>query len=142
MMELTRTLTFLGSLERLPPGFTWSNVAVPIIWASASEAGMEVVRGCLGSHGISDYPAELMQRWWQAQGVQDEEAATRALRARARGTHGEPRLPYDYLSGPLQEDVMEEARAAGPLQFAVVGHLFSPDPGAGHNGGALPRAVL
>ena len=60
MMELTRTLTFLGSLERLPPGFTWSNVAVPIIWASASEAGMEVVRGCLGSHGISDYPAELM----------------------------------------------------------------------------------
>ena len=121
MLELSDAMSRLGGLRRLPPGYRWSSIAVPIIWATSSQAGAEVVRGRLGAFGVGTQAIDIMRQWWQAQGVQDEEAATRVLRERAdtlpgagRGMGG-PRLPYDYLAGPLQEDVMEAAHAAGPM---------------------------
>ena len=64
MDVLERTIGGLRALCRVPDGFTWSNVANPLIWWAACPGGRQLLRGALDRARAGHQAADLVAAGW------------------------------------------------------------------------------
>jgi hypothetical protein len=132
LATLTATVLALKARGAVPAGYTWSNVANPIIWAIASGQGMEALLRALRVLGMGRQVVDLLVDWWRQQGVSNASLAAAWLVARANQLQRGTILgPYEYVPDYLEEDVCEEAVAGDLLQFEV---MNLADQRAAHEG--------
>ena len=121
-----RTLTnTVGTLLRqggIPEGFTWSGVANPFIWATASLAGRQHLRAALDQLGVGHRSADMLSDWWEGRGVRTARGAATWISAHSGRRRGAgPRVPpYRYISAELQEYILTEAGVSWMIQLEMV----------------------